>query len=207
MDSVGKIMSLISLSEKLKSVLRHSWTSSGRHESVAEHTWRMSLIGVLVAGSLDSKVDELKLLKLIIVHDLVEAIVGDMPAFDLMSNAQLREAKKRSEQAAIEEIAGMLPNQLGKDIQSLWEEFEEGQSYEAKVAIAIDKLEAQIQHNEADMSTWLDVERGMTFRLGRYTTFDSFLDSVRRQVEQDGADKLAAAGFDVAGYREAYNPA
>ena len=71
MDSVGKIMSLISLSEKVKSVLRHSWTSSGRHESVAEHTWRMSVIGVLVAGSLDSKVDELKLLKLIIVHDLV----------------------------------------------------------------------------------------------------------------------------------------
>ncbi|RKP49767.1 HD domain-containing protein [Pararobbsia silviterrae] len=198
---MSQIVAFLGLAEKLKDEIRHSWTSSGRPESVAEHSWRMSLMAMLVAKRVDRALDELKLLKLVIVHDIVEAVCGDVPVFDVLDDAERRRAKQAREREAIATIRAMLPADVGDEIESLWEEFEVADTYEAKVAVALDKLEAQLQHNEADISTWKEIEFGLTFRLGKYTAFDTYLDALRRDIEDAGAQKISAAGFDVTRYR------
>lgn len=192
MQAVKQILSVIHLAERLKRTLRHSWLSDGRQESVAEHTWRMSLMAIIVAPHLDESVDVEKLLKIVIIHDLVEAIAGDIPAFELLHNVENRISKRRREEAAIRTIAEMLPGASSSVIQTLWEEFESKSSFEAKVANALDKLEAQIQHNEAPLATWLDVEKGLMHSLERHTSFDTFLDELRTEVVHETTRKLTS---------------
>ncbi len=190
MNQLKGIMNLIRLSEKLKMEMRHSWLSDGRQESVAEHTWRVSLMAILVEPYLDKSVEMEKLLKMIIIHDLVEADAGDVPAFDTMGNAEMKALKQQREEGAIENIRDMIPGEVGLELYTLWHEFEAKGTYEAKVANALDKLEVQIQHNEADLSTWLDVEVDMTYAMGRHVEFDSFLTEMKDLIEKEGHQKI-----------------
>ena len=191
------IYKVIKLGEKLKSEMRHSWLSDGRQESVAEHTWRVSLMAMLIEPYLTEKVDIGKLLKMIIIHDLVEAEARDIPAFDTMNNEQRKKEKELSERKAIENIKNTLQGDLGEDIFNLWIEFEHKNTYEAKVANALDKLEAQIQHNEADINTWIDIEYKMSFMLEKHTEFDSILTLFKNIIEEEAEIKIADAGLDV----------
>ncbi|WP_141522220.1 HD domain-containing protein [Bacillus pseudomycoides] len=191
------ILKVIALAEKLKYEMRHSWLSNGRQESVAEHTWRMSLMAVLVQPYLDKEVNMEKLLKMVIIHDLVEAEAGDIPAFDTMNSEQLQLQKQENEQKAILNIKHTLEGPLGDELYNLWIEFEAKETYEAKVANALDKLEVKIQHNEADIDTWIPIEHKMTFQVAKHTDFDSFLSKLQKIIEQEGKKKLIAAGIDV----------
>ena len=84
--------------EKLKRTLRHSWTSdSNRQERTAEHSWMLCLIALTLFDQLKVKIDQLKVVKILIIHDLAEAIVGDIPAFDV----KRRKDKKEREHAAM----------------------------------------------------------------------------------------------------------
>jgi len=89
-DKLTSVLKVLTLAERLKFELRHSYTSSGRQESVAEHTWRMSLMAVLVEPLLKQKVDTARLLKMIILHDLVEAEATDISALDVLRNPEIR---------------------------------------------------------------------------------------------------------------------
>ena len=196
-DNLVRILEVIKLGEKLKSEMRHSWLSNDRRESVAEHTWRVSLMAMLIEPYLNQAVDSARLLKMIIVHDLVEAEATDIPAFDTMNNAELKEQKQINEIRAIEKIRDTLQGSLGEDVYNLWMEFEHKETFEAKVANALDKLEAQIQHNEADISTWLDVEHKMSFMMGKHTDFHPVLTMFKELIEEDAELKLRNAGIDV----------
>lgn len=196
-DNLLRILEVIKLGEKLKSEMRHSWLSNGRRESVAEHTWRVSLMAMLIEPYLNQAVDSARLLKMIIVHDLVEAEATDIPAFDTMNNAELKKQKQLNEIKAIERIRDTLQGSLGEDVYNLWMEFEHKETFEAKVANALDKLEAQIQHNEADISTWLDVEHKMSFMMGKHTNFHPVLTLFKELIEEDAEVKLRDAGIDV----------
>ena len=191
------ILELIKLGEKLKSEMRHSWLSNGRQESVAEHTWRVSLMAMLMEPYLTEKVDSAKLLKMIIIHDLVEAEAGDIPAFDTMNDPAAKEQKALSERKSIERIKNLLGNDLGEELYHLWIEFEEKETYEDKVANALDKLEAQIQHNEADITTWLEVEHKMSFMMGKHVEFDAALLMFKDIIEGEADLKLKDAGIDT----------
>ena len=87
---VESILKLMNVAEKLKSVLRHSWLSSGRRESVAEHTWQMALLALLVAKHLEKPVNLEHTLKMILIHDLVEAEAGDIPFLKLVPERNKR---------------------------------------------------------------------------------------------------------------------
>ncbi|HDR4572136.1 HD domain-containing protein [Bacillus cytotoxicus] len=193
----NNILKVIALAEKLKYEMRHSWLSNGRQESVAEHTWRMSLMAILVQPYLDKEVNMEKLLKMVIIHDLVEAEAGDIPAFDTMNSQELQLKKQENEQQAMLNIKHTLEGPLGEELYHLWMEFEEKETYEAKVANALDKLEVKIQHNEADIRTWLPIEHKMTFQVAKHTDFDSFLSKLQKIIEREGEKKLIAAGIDV----------
>src|SRR6516164_8533328 len=95
--SVSSIIQVLTLAERLKFELRHSYTSAGRQESVAEHCWRMSLMAVLIEPLLTEKVDTARLLKMIIIHDLVEAEAGDVPATEVLQNPDIKKVKLAKE--------------------------------------------------------------------------------------------------------------
>ncbi|MDP4086948.1 MAG: HD domain-containing protein [Bacillota bacterium] len=191
------ILEIIKLGERLKLELRHSWLSNGRQESVAEHTWRVSLMAMLIEPLLKKQINTSKLLKMIIIHDLVEAESGDIPAFNTMANPKLKEQKALNEVKAIERIREMLGDGLGTELYNLWFEFERKETYESKVANALDKLEAQIQHNEADFSTWLEIEYKMSFMMDKHVGFDPVLKELKDIIEEDAEIKLKRAGIDV----------
>ncbi|MGP4071546.1 HD domain-containing protein [Piscibacillus sp. B03] len=189
-ENFKQMMEVIHLSEKLKYELRHSWLSNGRQESVAEHTWRLSLMAMLIAPHLEREIDTSKLLKMIIIHDLVEAEAGDVPAFDTLNNQQVKELKTQKEEQAILHIKELVRGEQGNEWYQLWHEFEAKETYEAKVANALDKLEAQIQHNEADIKTWLPIEYDMSYMLGRHTSFSPVLDQLKDVIEEEADKKI-----------------
>lgn len=191
------ILQTLQLAERLKFELRHSYLSSGRQESVAEHTWRMSLMAVLLGPYLSEPFNMEKLLKMIIIHDLIEAEAGDMSALDILRNPALRIEKVAREQQAIENLRQVLGAPVGEEIHALWYEFEEKHTYEAKVANAIDKLEVQLQHNHADFSTWEEIEYDMSYMMGQHVGFDPVMRQLKDLIEQQAEDKMQMAGVDV----------
>ena len=197
MTELPLMIDFLHYAEKLKYELRHSYTSSGRQESVAEHTWRMALMAILVEPHLDKKIDIAKTLKMILIHDLVEVEAGDTPLSKMVRNPELRKEKEEKEKKAIENIRLMLHNDVGNEISSLWYEFEQRETYEAQVAYALDKLEVQLQHNEADIKTWEPIEYGFIYSRRPYVQFDSCLKALCELIEKQAEEKLISAGIDL----------
>ena len=195
------LIDFLAFSERLKRELRHSWLSDGRRESVAEHSWQMALMAILVAQHLTRPVDLLRVLEMIVVHDLTEAVTGDVPAFEVSAR---QETKREREAEAAMRIRDALDDDTGRHVYALFLELETGGTSEAKLVHALDRLEVQIQHNLAPDETWEPVEYPMLFtRLRKPCAHDPFLAALAELVEADGAAKLAVAGVDVAAVRRA----
>lgn len=128
--------------EKLKCNTRHSWTSSGRHESVAEHSWRLAMLAMLLRDALP-EVDMDKVLRMCLIHDVGEAVTGDIPSF------QKTDANDETERQAIAELLSPLPDGLRGELTALFAEMDALATPEARVYKALDKLEVVVQHNEA----------------------------------------------------------
>lgn len=129
--------------ERLKDTLRSAYTTSGRTESVADHSWRLTLLAMTFSDQLPD-VDLLRLLKICVLHDLGEAIDGDIPAPEQDTVAP----KSDKERNDFLYLITPLPDLLKSEFLSLWDEYEDGVSYEAKVAKALDKVETILQHNQ-----------------------------------------------------------
>ena len=199
------IIDFLAFGERLKRELRHSWLSDGRRESVAEHSWQMALMAILVAPHLRRPVDLLRVLEMIVVHDLTEAVIGDIPAFEVSDR---QDAKRQGEAEAATRIRDSLDVDTGRHVHALFLELETGGTSEAKLVHALDRLEVQIQHNLAPDDTWEPVEYPMVFtRLAGPCRHDPFLAALAGLVEADGAAKLAAAGVDVSAVRRAVSAA
>lgn len=197
---VKSLFEFLNIAEKLKCETRHSWLSSGRQESVAEHSWRMSLMVVLFAPYLSQKVNLEKCLKMALLHDLAEAEVGDIPTFETQTT-EAKEKKFLAEKEAMEKICSLLELHLGEEFNTLWKEFEEKESYESKFVNALDKLEVFLQHNEAPFSTWLDLEKDMIFQekwLRPHCRFDPFILEFAEKILCQARQKIADAGEDIA---------
>lgn len=191
MDAIDRILDLLALAERLKRELRHSWLADGRQESVAEHCWQMALLAMLVHRRLQRPTELLRTLKMILVHDLVEAIAGEVPFFE---TGERKATKAAREAAAIEEIRTRIGGAEGEELHELWHAFEAGQSQEAKVARALDHLEVQIQHNLADLATWEPVEHGLIYtKMTGPCAFDPFLAALAARVTAQAEAKIAAA--------------
>lgn len=153
-QSLFDILNFLHQAEGLKRELRHSWLSDGRRESVAEHTWRMSLMAITLHKDVDKNIDLFHVLKMIIVHDLGEVYAGDYQVY----GKTVPKNKHELEEKALSKLLSTLPNYSQQEIMDLWYEFEKQETAEAKFAVALDKLEVLIQHNEADVSTYLEGE-------------------------------------------------
>lgn len=192
-DALERAVSFFTLTERLKNELRHSWLSSGRRESVAEHSWRMALMVLTLAPVLEQSVDVQRCLMMAIVHDLAEVVTGDVPVHAPRNEV----ARHQAEVAAMNQLFGMLPDDLTTDMRAAWEEYEERQSYEALFVRALDKLEVQLQHVEAPIETWEPHEKLMIFQerwARRFATFDAAMRQLSDIITEQGEAKLRANG-------------
>lgn len=129
--------------ERLKSVLRSAYTSTGQQESTAEHSWRLCLMAMVFEGEFTG-LDFGKVLKLCVLHDLGEALHGDIPAVQLDQNPH----KSAQERADLQTLMQALPVGLSDTFLTLWDEYENAGSPEARIVKGLDKLETILQHNQ-----------------------------------------------------------
>jgi putative hydrolase of HD superfamily len=137
--------------DKLKSVMRRTSLMDGsRHENSAEHSWHIALAAMVLAEHSNVEVDLLRVLKMLLMHDIVEIDAGDTFAFDVSGKASQAER----ENVAAARLFGLLPPVQRDEFLSLWEEFEAGASAEAKFAVALDRLLPPLQNFANKGGTW-----------------------------------------------------
>lgn len=182
-----------SRAEKLKVTTRHSWlTDSSRQESVAEHSWMLSLLAILLHDKLKKKVDLLKTLKMVIVHDLAESVTGDIPSWE---KSDRQNNKYESEKKAFEKIVSGLEESKAKEIVSLWEEFEKRNTPESEFANALDKIEAVMQHNLSDIGQWEQGDfDGHPYYKNDLFDFDDFMRVFKDMVDIQSMHKIINSG-------------
>jgi putative hydrolases of HD superfamily len=143
--------------DKLKAVLRRSYlTSADRRENSGEHSWHISLAALVLTEYSNAKIDLNRVLKMLVVHDLVEIDAGDTFVYDTIGN----ESKAKREQEAADRIFGLLPSDQEKEFRQLWEEFEEHSTSESKFANAIDRMMPALHNYFTDGRSWK--EHGIT---------------------------------------------
>lgn len=158
MDSKA-LLEFMAIAERLKCNLRHSWTSSMRQESVAEHSWRLCIFSWLIRKEFPDY-DIEKVLLMCLFHDLGEAITGDIASF-------LRTQEHEDDEAeAVKKILGLLDSSDFDSLIGLFDEMKQQNTKEAKLFKTLDKLEAVIQHNEAPISTWIPLEYELNLKYG-----------------------------------------
>lgn len=143
-EELSKCVGFLNEIEKLKIVYRqNSVVDQSRNENTAEHSWHVSLMAVILSGfSNEENLDMLKVVKMLLVHDIVEIDAGDTFLYDEKSNL----SKEKNELDAAKRIFGLLPEPIGEDLFRLWEEFEARLSPEAKFAASLDSLQPLMNH-------------------------------------------------------------
>lgn len=180
-----KLIEVLSVAERLKDAVRHCYTSGGRHESVAEHSWRITLMAYFVSDEFP-EADLLKIMKMCLIHDLGEAFTGDIPTFEKTD----KDSKKEAD--VLGEWVKTLPEPFSKEMSELYQEMEEQQTLEARIYKALDKLEALIQHNESDIKTWIPLEYDLQMTYGNdKVQFSEYLTRLRDEVRNDSKKKIA----------------
>ena len=171
-----ELLEILSAAEKLKCNTRHCYTSSGRHESVAEHSWRLALMAMLLAPEFpDADMD--RVIRMCLIHDMGEAFTGDIPAFDKTA------ADAGREDALLMNWVQTLPADSRQEWTALLTEMNALETQEAKIYKALDKLEAVIQHNESDISTWIPLEYDLQLTYGEENVqFSPYLRSLKQAV-------------------------
>lgn len=144
------------MAEKLKTEKRKTRLSNDEWENVASHCWMVSLLALLFNNQLKNRVDQEKVLKMIIIHDLAEAKTGDIAMGETFSDHNKEIAKRKKEKANLQKMLKLLPKTLHNEIYALWNEFEENQSAEARLAKALDKLESYFQVSMAEDISYLE---------------------------------------------------
>jgi putative hydrolase of HD superfamily len=189
-----EIINFMGECEALKKEMRHSWLSNGRRESVAEHTWAATLMAILIMNELEQNIDQLKVLKMLTIHDLVEVYAGDMAEFEAMQGNQ--DKKVVAEKDALKKLLSKLSNKkTAQEIKDLWEEFEERKTREAKVAQACDKAEAIVQHNLANIDSFSQGDYDINpFYKADYFKFDKFIDALKKVIDLDSMTKIENEG-------------
>ena len=177
-------LDILHVAERLKDTPRHCTTTNRRTESVAEHSWRISLMALLLRHEFKD-IDIDKVVDMCIIHDLGECFTGDIPTF--LKTDDDREV----EDSLLNRWVQSLPGELSKDLSELYREMDAQETKEAKLYKALDKLEALIQHNESPIDTWSENE----YELNKTYAFDTvnfseWLTELREDILEDTLEKI-----------------
>jgi putative hydrolase of HD superfamily len=180
--------------ERLKTVTRSAYTTTCKQESVAEHTWRVALMAALL-GPQFPDVDQHRLIRMCLIHDLGEAIGGDIPAPEQARRraAGETEGKSAAERRDLETLVAPLPTGLRDDLIALWDEYEAAVTPTARVAKALDKLETILQHTQGDNPPSFDYRFNLDY--GRqHTNEPPLIATLRKLLDQATEDRAVASG-------------
>ena len=195
-DELDGVLSFLRAAERLKTVTRSGWTSTGEAESVAEHTWRLCLMAMVLYGGAED-IDLARLLKMCLIHDLGEAIGGDVPAPLQAAGSP----KARQERADLLSLVEPLPAGVQREILELWDEYEAASSPEAKLAKGLDKLETILQHTQGRNPDDFDYAFNLDYGQ-RYTAADPVLAALRSRLDEVTAQRARDAGAGSGAERE-----
>ena len=175
------ILDFLRAAETLKTTVRSGYTSAGDQESVAEHTWRLCLMAVVLAPEFPD-VDFARLVKICIIHDLGEAIGGDVPAPEQARRAAAGAlgGKSADERRDLLALVAPLPEAQRDEVIALWDEYEAAETAEAKLAKALDKLETILQHTQGRNPPDFDYRFNLSY--GRQHTASPPLIAAIREV-------------------------
>jgi putative hydrolases of HD superfamily len=139
--------------DKLKTVFRKSYIlGTNRKENDAEHSWHLAMMAILLQEYANEEIDLLYVIKMVLLHDIIEIDAGDTFCYDQQGNLE----KSVKEQAAADRIYSMLPQDQGTELLKIWQEFEHGNSAEAKFARALDRLMPLLHNYFAEGKSWLE---------------------------------------------------
>ena len=187
-DELDGILAFLRATERLKTITRSGWTSTGEAESVAEHTWRLCLMAMVLYGRAED-IDLARLLKMCLIHDLGEAIGGDVPAPLQVAGSP----KAGQERADLLSLVEPLPAAVRREILELWDEYEAASSPEAKLAKGLDKLETILQHTQGRNPDDFDYAFNLDYGQ-RYTAADPVLAALRSRLDEVTAQRARDAG-------------
>lgn len=155
LTNLAKQMAFIHEIDKLKYIQRKTRLfNSTRHENDAEHSWHLAMMAMVLAEHANEKVEVMKVVKMLLIHDIVEIDSGDIFLYDTTANHD----NTVEEQKAAARIFGLLPEQQAEEFISLWEEFEAGITPESKFAKSIDRLEPVLQNVSNEGGTWTEFD-------------------------------------------------
>lgn len=180
----AEFLDILHVAERLKDTPRHCTTTNRRTESVAEHSWRVSLMAFLLKGEFP-EADMDKVVKMCLIHDLGECFTGDIPTF----------VKTDGDRAVEDSLLGRwvasLPQAVSEELAALFREMDAQETLEAKIYKSLDKLEALIQHNESPLDTWSDNEYGLN-KVYAFDTvaFSPWLTELRKEILKDTLEKI-----------------
>lgn len=179
-----ELLTALRVAEKLKDTTRHCYTTRGRHESVAEHSWMMTLMAFFMKDEFP-QADINKVIRMCIIHDLGECFTGDIPTF------LKTEAHEETEETLLADWVNSLPDSTRTEMTDLYREMEERQTLEARIYKAIDSLEALIQHNFSDISTWSENEFELNLKYADdRVLFSEYLTALREEIRKDTINKI-----------------
>ncbi len=181
-----EFLDILHVAERLKDTMRHCTTSQGRRESVAEHSYRIALMAMLLKDVFpDADMD--KVTRMCLIHDLGECFTGDIPTF------LKTEADAETEDQLLDRWVKSLPAPLDDELSALYAEMNAQKTPEAKIYKSLDKLEAVIQHNESPIETWEpnEYELNKTYAFDT-VAFSDWLTALRKEIYNDTIAKIAS---------------
>lgn len=179
-----ELLNVIQTAERLKDTTRHCYTSGGRHESVAEHSWMAALMAFFLRDEFP-EADMDKVIRMCLIHDLGEAFTGDIPCFDKST------AHEEKEAVLLDQWVAGLPQPYRQEMQALYAEMAARETLEARIYKAIDNMEAVIQHNLSDLSTWIPLEYELNQTYGTdKVAFSPYMQQLRAITREDTIRKI-----------------
>lgn len=154
-ERLKKQLSFILELDKIKKIGRQTYLSdASRKENDAEHSWHLAIMAALLAEQANEKIDVLKTIIMVLIHDVVEIDAGDTYAYDSVGN----ESKREREERAADRIFNILPQDQAKYMRALWEEFEAGKTAEAKFADTLDHVQPLLLNDASAGLSWREHE-------------------------------------------------
>lgn len=186
MSRLEQQLSLLMELDQLKSVLRRTRVKSaqGRLENSAEHSWHVALMAILMEEHANEPVEIARVVKMLLLHDIVEIDAGDTFVYDAVASVQQEE----KELAAAQRMFGMLPNEQGSALMALWQEFERGQSADAKFAKALDRIIPMLlnYHNQGQSWQEHNVTRAQALTVNKKIELgsDALWEKAKQMIEE-----------------------
>ncbi len=186
MNRLEQQLALLMELDQLKSVLRRTRVKSaeGRLENSAEHSWHVALMAILMEEHANEPVDIARVVKMLLLHDIVEIDAGDTFVYDAVASLEQEE----KELAAAKRMFGMLPTEQSADLMAIWQEFEQGQSADAKFAKALDRIIPMLLNYHNQGQSWLEhgVTKEQALTVNRKIGFGSeaLWDKAKQMIEE-----------------------